>query len=686
MMQSLKAIRVEVGAGWNVAIAAQNAAGVGDLKNGTSWEYLGDRVFGITDTENNDAILCEPTASDKRWGRWLILQETKEYRWEIWNETAAINYGIKPLSGLVGHKGWKPNYFSDRCAGTFQLVNFCGRAFLASESHPDCRLEFEIEPKKFSLTEYQVLAETLQEEVGQLLVDWATPTSLWREAFGADEALLAEKFADLSNGIGAEKIQDALDQICINPHRLLETETRWVPAGAASPALFASDPMRHGRDWDRIGGRIIPAEIEEERKYDTFDTCPNRFIKFALGDFLAICEATVENSSENSAIRLEANRLREWIEETLDNPFFEEVGEMELIPFDNPTLQDREGYKQILEWWLRLASSGKVAWDGREDLYQAPDRSLDKLYEYWIYLELRRMLLSEKEEGGLEMEELPLDGQQGKRESGLRSLVAIEKGDGTETLRINLQQGKETLSCYRWKPDQSGLGGVSGDTWRIHLYYNRGFSLSEDPRRPGSYSARFRPDYTIMTFPDPAPESKATEIKSALKAEQDAEARHEATYWHFDAKYRFDEVFTEVFGLKENVVQGETLSEDKAEKEDREEKEQIKAEGKFKRADLFKMHAYNDAIRRTAGSYVLYPGDKNKAFKKFHEIIPGIGAFVLKPSVGQTIRPSIEVAKFLREAMDMRRRQGSNLNAVRASEYFIAHGLEFSGIEESNPS
>jgi predicted component of viral defense system (DUF524 family) len=33
--------------------------------------------------------------------------------------------------------------------------------------------------------------------------------------------------------------------------------------------------------------------------------------------------------------------------------------------------------------------------------------------------------------------------------------------------------------------------------------------------------------------------------------------------------------------------------------------------GIYKNADLLKMHAYKDAIRRTGGAYVLYPGDKS---------------------------------------------------------------------------
>ena len=45
------------------------------------------------------------------------------------------------------------------------------------------------------------------------------------------------------------------------------------------------------------------------------------------------------------------------------------------------------------------------------------------------------------------------------------------------------------------------------------------------------------------------------------------------------------------------------------------------------------MHAYKDAIRRTGGAYVLYPGEgKDEPLRGFHELIPGLGAFVIKPN------------------------------------------------------
>lgn len=81
------------------------------------------------------------------------------------------------------------------------------------------------------------------------------------------------------------------------------------------------------------------------------------------------------------------------------------------------------------------------------------------------------------------------------------------------------------------------------------------------------------------------------------------------------------------------------------------EEETEEKKGTFKNVDLLKMHAYKDAIRRTGGAYVLYPGEgKDKPFRGFHELIPGLGAFVLKPNKDQTGRE--ELKKFILLVVD----------------------------------
>ena len=71
-----------------------------------------------------------------------------------------------------------------------------------------------------------------------------------------------------------------------------------------------------------------------------------------------------------------------------------------------------------------------------------------------------------------------------------------------------------------------------------------------------------------------------------------------------------------------------SVEEGATEEETTEEKKSAKD---VKRVDILKMHAYRDAIPRTAGAYVLYPGTKDRTYRYGDEILPGLGAFPLYP-------------------------------------------------------
>ena len=101
------------------------------------------------------------------------------------------------------------------------------------------------------------------------------------------------------------------------------------------------------------------------------------------------------------------------------------------------------------------------------------------------------------------------------------------------------------------------------------------------------------------------------------------------SYIHFDAKYRINDLsqFCEdsgVFSDEEN-----SFSKNKS----------------YKRDDLLKMHTYNDAIRITIGSFVLYPGNSHgkdaKIFKLYDEILTRVGAIAVKPSTQKQSRTSL---------------------------------------------
>ena len=121
---------------------------------------------------------------------------------------------------------------------------------------------------------------------------------------------------------------------------------------------------------------------------------------------------------------------------------------------------------------------------------------------------------------------------------------------------------------------------------RLQLWFNRSFPGGRE--QTGSWTVLMRPDCSLRIAP-----------QSSWASD---------TWIHFDAKYRVDR------------PEGAADS--------------AKNSARPKNDDLRKMHAYRDGIRRSAGAFVLYPGDDGESsdtFQQYHEILPGIGALVLRP-------------------------------------------------------
>src|SRR4029077_7073555 len=133
---------------------------------------------------------------------------------------------------------------------------------------------------------------------------------------------------------------------------------------------------------------------------------------------------------------------------------------------------------------------------------------------------------------------------------------------------VTLQRGKEAR--------RKGVTERLGRKIYVEVSFNRTFSPSSS--KSGSWTRPMRPDCSIH-----------------LHTGSGQPDDFESIWIHFDAKYRIDHL-AEILGP-------ETLEEVQAPPE---------AEGAgrtaAKRDDLIKMHAYRDAIKRSAGSYVLYPG------------------------------------------------------------------------------
>jgi hypothetical protein len=231
----------------------------------------------------------------------------------------------------------------------------------------------------------------------------------------------------------------------------------------------------------------------------------------------------------------------------------------------------------------------------KRQVYKGGKKDVATLYEYWLFFKLLELV---KETFGIEPPKI-------------EDLILISE----DKLGLTLKQGKPLHI--------SGEYNTKGRRLNIQFSYNRSFAGGKSYPSAGSWTRTMRPDYTLSFWP------------SGLDLNM-AEEEELAVHVHFDAKYRVQRI--------EDIVGADDI-ELTQEKTDN-------AKGIYKRADLLKMHAYKDAIRRTAGAYVLYPGENGNNFKPrgFHEIIPGLGAFAVRPS--SVDNGTADLKKFLESVAD----------------------------------
>jgi hypothetical protein len=264
------------------------------------------------------------------------------------------------------------------------------------------------------------------------------------------------------------------------------------------------------------------------------------------------------------------------LESQLHHTVFKDISRPTTLKLNSPVLQRKEGYREVLRVWLMFDLAAKLIWNGGDDIYRGGKKDIATLYEYWLFFKLLDLFQSIFEIDPKDISDL-----------------IKETPDG---LNLQIKQGKFTAL--------NGVYDSGSRKLNIRFNYNRQFSGKKTYPDSGSWTTTLRPDYTLSFWPHGISESQA-------------EKQELIVHVHFDAKYKIANLIDFLEKDTEN-----DLDEEKVENR----------KGIYKNADLLKMHAYKDAIRRTGGAYVLYPGDKSIKQKGFHEIIPGLGAFPVKPS------------------------------------------------------
>jgi len=451
--------------------------------------------------------------------------------------------------------------------------------------------------------EYQFMLEEITEKCTDLLMQYTSPVNQpFDIEHDKDQKTLYQRFAFLKSVLDSEEFWTAIHRITTNPvtswkqteekkdiRSIRRFDRKVIRQLASSPNRV---PVPEGHPL-RKHMSSIPEKIRTHSKSETLDTAENRFVKYALETFKNLCGDFKSKSDSNTRLHRESEFLEERLEETLNHSIFQEISRPATLLLNSPVLQRKEGYREILRVWLTLNLAARLTWKGGEDVYEGGKKDVATLYEYWLFFKLCDLLN--------ELFDIP----------GLKPEKFIE--ETSDKIGLKLKQGKQSDIVGKFKSENRDL--------KIKFSFNRTFKNTGDYPSKGSWTQPMRPDYTLTIWPD--------------MPEEEAEEQELITHIHFDAKYKVENL-TELFGQQDEDL-------------DKENEDQNK--GTYKRADLLKMHSYRDAIRRTAGAYILYPGkDSSKPWRGFHEIVPGLGAFTMRPNKNDD--GSAEIKSFLEDVIN----------------------------------
>ncbi|SFO39210.1 hypothetical protein SAMN04488519_10655 [Algoriphagus ornithinivorans] len=500
-----------------------------------------------------------------------------EYSLDAENESIVQSSQKRPYSGIIA-----PNIY----VGTL-FLNLNKKGI----ENPIKKIPLEVRSKKTDYrNDYRDMLEFITEKSTDLLLQINSPVyQNFEPNFdqGISEKVLYQRFIFLKSIIGTSEFHEAVHRIVSFPNTKWkeETELKEVRNVRRFSRSTVAEIIK-GKNRNKIpdthplcgyGLDSIPAKILSSRKVDSLDTPENRFIKYALETFLKFCveiHVKARKLKSQSQLAIESERLVAELENHLHHTVFSEISAPHLLKLNSPVFQRKEGYREVLRVWLMFDLAAKLIWKGGEDVYEGGKKDIATLYEYWLFFKMLEILQHLFEIEPKQLEEL----------------ITVKD----EGLNINLKQGKFTAL--------KGIFNSGNRKFHVQFNYNRSFQGKNDYPKSGSWTTTLRPDYTLSVWP-----FGISEIQ--------AEKEELIVHIHFDAKYKADNIF-------QITDQEDELEEEKT----------ANRKGIYKNADLLKMHAYKDAIRRTGGAYVLYPGNVPIERKGFHEIIPGLGAFPVRPS------------------------------------------------------
>jgi len=357
-------------------------------------------------------------------------------------------------------------------------------------------INLRVDNRKISNGLYESMLSYISDKYERLIFSFGTSTGLEHEktTTGQDNAYINYLFLKKRLLKTRPNLKEIAALILSEPHKKLLTEERTCMidevdsvdsallvtmfSGALNLAVLAEGHFLGrsalgSRLYNKTGRRLYPGEARKIRRYYSFDTNENRFVKYFLKRLLKTIEtikqalAGSSGTYLNPAIDENCTKLKHEINYLLADPLWNEVGQLTFIPEHSTVLQKRDGYRDIYHLHSLLQRSTRFRFFSKDFRDIIENKDVATLFEFWCFFQVKDILDSRYKATDYTVLVQPDD-----KEESLTEGLSIEYDQGF-SLRYNYSAGGSTGM------DTSG-------------HFSPGYKANE------SYSHSLRPDILIV--------------------------------------------------------------------------------------------------------------------------------------------------------------------------------------------
>lgn len=401
----------------------------------------------------------------------------------------------------------------------------------------------------------------------------------------------------MGDGTPETKLLPALGVILREPHRQWRRttasvpveEARWVDPAGLEQLVQGREPLlavgRLDMPLARALGGHVPRRVDERRVQSTVDTPENRFVKAFLDQADGVVEGMRRAAQGKAAggrgfprrVLADCEAMARALAQARHDGrwLWDEVGRMTYLPAGSTVLQMRRGYRDVLGHFVRLRMATRLPLSPRDARQLLELKDIALLYELWTYFMV---------------------------------VEVVTKRVGPPIAALTVRKDKH------WGHDlQQGMTV----TWPggLRLAYNLEFAPKTRGMAMQSYSVPLRPDIALTVADGPGRGLHLLDAKFRLRKVADLMGADEVE------ANRGDPARVEAVNMNAHLAEGARMPDgggvgDPTERGvlDAERLEAEERRGTFKRADLYKMHTYRDAIHGARSVWALYPGDEARFF------------------------------------------------------------------------